>query len=396
MFREYKNQSGDWEYLDDNLDTQETEALFLILIRSLMDAGAAINPKVDESSLESLGGKKGDISAFDTYIHKSDIELRSVMVESHSPLTVASEYRNLKLVDIFLRKGADVNFRTKEGTSALQECLYSTEERALGCDDSSAITLKLLSKREPLFPGAKSLLRVIGVAQSLVDAGADIHGEICWCAWLPDYQDSHRHAGLCSTALDLSVRTESVVLVKIMLRAGANRTTKYSLECAIKMGDFELVELLLDIGSPLSPYAVRLAMRIDDGKIIGALLKARPDIATQRMVLVGATVLGNKAIINQVFERGVTKGRELLQEHHEMESALRDCCHSRYIATLRLIIDKFSMCNVSISPYLGGAVIRAVSHGYDHILDTLLSAGADVNAVFDSARTALVTAIEVQ
>ena len=395
IFPVFKDQRGYWEYLDDNPDTQETAALFLILIRSLMDAGAAINPKVDESSLESLGGKKGDILAFDRYIHKSDIELRSVMVESHSPLTVASKYRNLKLVDIFLQKGADVNFWTKEGTSALQECLYSTEERALDCHYSPAITPKLLSKREPLFPGAKSLLRVIGVAQSLVDAGADVHGEICWC-WLPDSQGSRRHAGRYSTTLDLGVLTESVVLVKIMLRAGGNRTTKYSLEYAIKIGDFELVELLLDIGSPLSSYAIQLAMRIDDGKIIGALLKARPDITTQKMVLVEAIVLGNNDIINQVFERGVTKGRELLHEHHELESALRDCCHSGYIVTLRLIIDKFSMCNVSISPYLGGAVMRAVSHCYDHILDILLSAGADVNAVFDSARTALVIAIEVK
>jgi ankyrin repeat protein len=60
---------------------------------------------------------------------------------------------------------------------------------------------------------------------------------------------------------------------------------------------------------------------------------------------------------------------------------------------LRLIIDKFSMCNVSISPYLGGAVLQAVDCGYDYMLDTLLSAGANVNAISVSGQTALVTAI---
>jgi ankyrin repeat protein len=368
-----------WQDPDDHPDTQETADIFHILIRSLMDAGAAINPKVDESSLGSLNGKKG-------HIPESNIILCSFMVESHSPLTVASKYRNLELVDIFLQKGADVTFRTKEGTSALQECLYSTEERALDCYRSPVITPKPLSKREPLFPDAKSLSRVIGVAQSLLDAGDDVHGEVCW----RDRSDRYDHTGFCTTTFELSVLTESVVVVKMMLGAGSNRTARYSLDYAIKIGDFELVALLLDIGAPLSPYAVQLAMGRGHEKIFGALLKARPDIRIQRMVLVEAIVLGKNAIINQVFEGGVTKGRKILQDLHGLESALQ----FGPIDTVRLIIDKFSMCNVSISPYLGGAIIQAASHGYNHILDTLLSAGADVNAVSKSGKTALVAAIQ--
>ncbi|KAH8753943.1 ankyrin repeat-containing domain protein [Hyaloscypha finlandica] len=372
--------------LGDHPDTQETAALFLILIRSLIDAGAAINPKVDESSLGGLNGKKGDISTF-------DLELPFVITESHSPLTVASKYRNRELVDIFLQKGADVNFRTKEGTSALQECLYSTEERRAsdcydcGSDDCGVIiTPKPLSKRKRLFPGAESLPRVIGVAQSLLAAGNDVHGEVYWHA---RSHDRHGHTGFCTTTFELSVLTESAVLVKMMLRAGGNRTARYSLDYAINIGDFELVALLLDNGAPLSPYAVQLAMRREHEKIVGALLKARPHITIQRMVLAEAIVLGNNAIINQVFECGITKGRKLLEEHHGLESALQ----FGPIDTLRLIIDKSSMCDVSISPYLGGAVLRAVDCGNDQMLDTLLSAGADVNAVSDSGQTALVTAI---
>jgi ankyrin repeat protein len=355
--------------LGDHPDTQETAALFLILIRSLIDAGAAINPKVDESSLGGLNGKKGDISTF-------DLELPFVIVESHSPLTVASKYRNGELVDIFLQKGADVNFRTKEGTSALQECLYSTEERRESdCYDCGVITPKPLSKRKRLFPGAESLPRVIGVAQSLLAAGNDVHGEVYWYA---RSHDRHGHTGFCTTTFELSVLTESAVLVKMMLRAGGNRTARYSysLDYAINIGDFELVALLLDIGAPLSPYAVQLAMGRGHEKIFGALLKAQPHITTQRMVLAEAIVRGNNAIINQVFECGVTKGRKLLEEHHGLESALQ----FGPIDTLRLIIDKFSMCDVSISPYLRGAVLRAVIHGNGQMLDTLLSAGADVNA----------------
>jgi ankyrin repeat protein len=368
--------------LGDHPDTQETAALFLILIRSLIDAGAAINPKVDESSLGGLNGKKGDISTF-------DLELPFVIVESHSPLTVASKYRNRELVDIFLQKGADVNFRTKEGTSALQECLYSTEERRESdCYDCGVITPKPLSKRKRLFPGAESLPRVIGVAQSLLAAGNDVHGEVYWHA---RSHDRHGHTRFCTTTFELSVLTESAVLVKMMLRAGGNRTARYSysLDYAINIGDFELVALLLDNGAPLSPYAVQLAMRRGHEKIFGALLKARPHIATQRMVLAEAIVLGNNAIINQVFECGVTKGRKLLEEHHGLESALQ----FGPFDTLRLIIDKSSMCDVSISPYLGGAVLRAVDCGNDRMLDTLLSAGADVNAVSVSGQTALVIAI---
>jgi ankyrin repeat protein len=165
------------------------------------------------------------------------------------------------------------------------------------------------------------------------------------------------------------------------------------LEYAVKIGDFELVELLLDIGAPLSSKAVKLAMHGDHRKVIRTLLKARPYIPTQRMILVEAVSLGDNTTLKHISGYGVAKVQRLLQELHGLKSALRDCCGDGHIDTLRLIINIFSMCNMSLSPYFGDSVYCAIGYGNHDILDTLLSAGADINAVSDSGQTALVTAI---
>jgi ankyrin repeat protein len=128
-----------WEDPDDHPDTQKTATLFLILIRSLMDAGAAINPKVDESSLEGLNGKKGDISTF-------DLELPLVIAESHSPLTVASKYRNRELVNIFLQKGADVTFGRKKALPLFRN--VSTARR----NDERQIVTSMESSHQNRYP----------------------------------------------------------------------------------------------------------------------------------------------------------------------------------------------------------------------------------------------------
>lgn len=145
------------------------------------------------------------------------------------------------------------------------------------------------------------------------------------------------------TILDLSVLTGSVVLVRLILSTGCNSTTEYSLGFTINTSDFELVELVLDISTPLLSQAIELAIRKDHGKIIRALLKARPNIVTQRMILVEAVYFGDNTTINYVFEYRVPRGQRLLENLRGLKLALNNYYSSRYINTLRLIIEKFSM-----------------------------------------------------
>jgi ankyrin repeat protein len=109
-------------------------------------------------------------------------------------------------------------------------------------------------------------------------------------------------------------------------------------------------------------------------------------------ILYQATRLGNDSILKHIFDYGDFKGGEFVRALQGLEGALEDCCSSGYIGTLRLIIDECSNYNVSIAPHLGGSLRLAIFNNHDDIVDTLLLAGADINAA-SSGRTALRTAI---
>ena len=392
--RDYKDS---WEnreeiYLaesDQDLQEPTDRTLFLDLIFRLMDAGASVNPTVDRSSPtfhDWDGNNKPYLNG----------RLASFMQDGHSPLTAASKYRNKELVDFFLQHGADIDILTERGTSSLQECLYSWDP--MGLDEAYHDGLTPLSLRQPMFPGSESLSTVMGVARSLIEAGADVDEDLLWCPLEEDDRDfEHCHteeAGCYLKTLDLSVLIESVELVDIMLCAGASTSTIHSLEQAIKIGSFQMVNTLLNIGASLSPQAVRIAMLQHDSlEYIMTLLEKRPDVMTQKTIFFEAIRSGKNSILEYIFDYGNSRGRNLLHELDGIESSIEECCRSGRVDTLRLIIDKCSQYNVSISSHFGRSLSLAVFHGREDIMDTLLSAGADVNYV-SSGSTALQVAME--
>jgi hypothetical protein len=113
------------------------------------------------------------------------------------------------------------------------------------------------------------------------------------------------------------------------------------------------------------------------------------------MILFEAIQLGNDSIVEYIFEYGISKGQNLIHELHSVESAIQCCCSSGFVGTLRLIIEKCSKYNVSVSPHLHGSVCQAISCGRNSIVDVLLSASANVDSVF-LGKTALQAAIEMK
>jgi ankyrin repeat protein len=386
-----------WEYgkeetqAGDDQDLEIPSACFFNLIYSLVDKGAAINPIIDQSSPTLQYWDRDKTSNL-------DIRLDSVMKDGHSPLTAASKYRNDELVNFFLQQGADQDFLTQRDTCALRECLFSWEQTEL---DGIGGDVSTLYERVSIFPGSESLSKVIGVARSLIGAGVDVDKHFLWCPQEEDdEEDEHFHhfhteEGCYLSTLDLSVLTESVELVDMMLCAGATTSTRYSLEQAIKTGSLEMVNALLSAGAPLSSSAVKNAIRQDEfggSQYIKTLLRQRPGFITQMKLLCEAIRRGNESVLKHIFDYGDFKGGELVRALEGLEGALEGCCGSGYIGTLRLIIDECSKYNVSITSHLGGSLGRAILRNHDDIADTLLLAGADINAVY-SGRTALMTAI---
>jgi hypothetical protein len=224
-----------WEYgkettqAGDDRDLEIPSARFLDLIYSLVGKGAAINPIIDRSSPTLQYWDRDKTSNLDP-------RLDSVMEDGHSPLTAASKYRNEELVNFFLQQGADQDFLTQRDTCALRECLFSWEQTELHTGDALNGNPRTLSERVSIFPGSESLSKIMDVACSLIDAGVDVNKHFLWC---PREEGKHSHTkeeGCYLSTLDLSVLTESVELVDMMLCAGATIFTEHSLERQLRRG----------------------------------------------------------------------------------------------------------------------------------------------------------------
>ncbi|KAH8745613.1 ankyrin repeat-containing domain protein [Hyaloscypha finlandica] len=319
------------------------------------------------------------------------------MQDGHSPLTAASKYRHKELVDLFIQMGADVKFLTRRNTSALHECLYSWEE--MKSDYYHTEGLLPLSEREELYPGSRSLPKVVGVVRSLLDAGVDANGESNNC--FLSYEHGHKEDGCrhstAYTALDLSVLTGSVELVDMLLRAGASTTTKFSFGHAIQLGSLQLIDRLLSVGAPVSIRAVNSAIRKDgNGQYIKALLSKRRSIRIKGIVLVEAIELGATSTIEDLFKDKTSNLRKLIHNSSHLTTAIESCCASGHLDTLHLLLDKSSTSNFSLSQWFGQSIRMAVSNHHDKVVDALLSANADVNATNDVGKTALLAATQNQ
>lgn len=82
----------------------------------------------------------------------------------------------------------------------------------------------------------------------------------------------------------------------------------------------------------------------------------------------------------------------LSQELYVIGPAIEEYYHSRHITTLHFTINKCSKYNVSISSNFCASVRQAVCGGHSEIVDILISAGVDVNYIYNED-TALRAAI---
>jgi ankyrin repeat protein len=349
---------------------EETDR-FLNLVNSLINAGASVNLDV---SGEFFGTGLG-------YGYYS-------LSDGHSPLTAACKYRILELVDLFIYKGADVKFLTDHDMSALHECLYSWEEMRAGQGE-----LFPLCRREQLFPGSQSISKIASVVRSLLKAGVDVNDESGW-----GYCETHDECECpSSTTLDLSLLTGNIEIVDMILYAGARATTEHSVEHAIEIESVEVLGCLLRAGAPLSKKAIGNAVEKDrNGGYVKALLAERQNIRTKRAVLVEAIKSGARSIIVHLFNDETSNHRKLFQKSPDLTCAIERCCEKGDVDVLRLILEKSSTYQVSISPMSGRSLFLAASKKHVEIIDAILSAGMEVNAMAKVGHSALLEAIKNQ
>ena len=377
--RAYK-QRGDydtWSAVDCYLPTQEaTDNCLFRLIHSLISAGAAVN-LIDMGQVGLLRLKMND----------GWVRYRTFTIglkEVHTPLSAASKYQKRCIVDLFIQNGADVTILTGQKTSPLHECLYSWDQVA---DDLRQYGfLRPLQDRGFSTRGCKSLDVVVEVVRSLINAGANVHEKIeCRDMYiLPiDYSGPEFY-----TIFDLGVLTGSMDVVNMFLTAGAQMTAlsvKYVSEFKSLHG---LNNFLCSGASALIDSSI-IATSFQD--VCLEDLTGRESIPIEVAAFLQAIRLGHDSEIEDWLIEETLLWRACLYEGATLTEAIENCCGKGYIRALRLILQSSLKCQVSL-PF-GNSLYSAIMNGHDEVIEALLSAGANINAMAEEGQTPLLASI---
>ena len=380
--------------------SQDDSDSLLRLVISLIDAGASINLE----DIDSFGTTRPSLDG-DNDLHL-DNRPASLLHDGHSPLTAASKYRHKEIVDLLIQNGANVEFLTDRETSALQECLYSWEEMKCDVDIEWGGEPRPsgLSYRGPLFRGSLRKSRIIGVVRSLLDAGADANYSTIYEFTDKyededggDYEDYVKYSSAFSP-LDLAVYTEVIEVVEMLLCGGANATER-SLEVATDIQSLAMFDCLLKTTVPVSKEVLRFASQEKDYgerrfRWMEMILTRRQDIQTRRAAMIEAIRLGAISIVEDLLNSETSDSGPLLEGSPELAAAIEECCSHDDIGVLRRILDRNFKYRSVVVLWLGHSIHEAVLYNHPEVVNMLVAAGADVNAMTPNYQTALLAAIQ--
>ena len=364
---------NDGRNIIDNVPSRQETANFLKFINFLIDAGAAINI----SDIEQRCQTPMNIQ-LQTNMDRENLDRRlSLVIHSgHSPLTAASKYRNLDLVNLLINKGAEINFITDKDTTALHECLYSWEGMVV--DSGYDVIVRPLSKRRKIFRGARDLSSLTAVAYRLLNAGAIKHDEFLWKSVLDEayVRDDWDEDDIRYTILDLAVFTESIDFIYMLLHMGIYPKSYRSVEYALKIGNIGLIKSLLIAGAPLSAEAVHTAVRKDATKggnaYVEALLSFRRSFELKMEAFFEALTIGSTPVVEYLL-KDQTYNCQRLYTSSKFAEGIRKCCSDGHYDTLHLVLDKSPFPLDRINEFIS----IAGSYGHGEIVDILLSRCAD-------------------
>lgn len=381
---------------DDHLATQEATDRLFNLICCLINAGAAINlsdiGQLRPTELEIT--QKLDLLGDGEEHEEEEDEQRYFyfdLNEVHSPLSVASKCQRKDIVDLLIQNGADVKFLTDQGTSALHECLYSRDQMNYN------LVYGLLSQfqeRNLVSQGCKSLHAVVDVARSLIMAGANVHEEFNCVSMYSLYDD---YSGPTSyTIFDLGVIGGSIEVVNMLISAGAHMT-ELSVTYAIRLNSLDILNHLLDCDALVSTDAIIIATRRQD-EYQQACLTKREHGWIKETALLEAIHWGCASIIKYLLKDRAFVWGNVLYMSAKLTKAIESCCREGHIGALCILLHNSVECQFSLSPWFGDSPFfcLAILKGRDEVIDTLLSAGADVNAMAHNGQTPLLAAIKTK
>ena len=389
---------------------------FMSLINLLIDRGAKINLEdIDDldyidslniiDSSENLKWREGHV-------------FNSLFLDDHLPISAASKYRHKELVDFLIQKGANVNDLTGRETSAIQECIYSWEE--LGVDLEWDSKPPKVYGRQRLFRNIINIPDITSVVHSLLDAGAIVPSSTRYKFWARHKEDTKYLLDLSS--LDLAILANSLELVRMVLSFGTVIVRPAS-EVSVQVASLDIFDYLIRTETPISKKTMRdvfeNSLALGDVSWTTTLLDKRRDLQTRSDALIESIRHGSISTLDSILDTENQDSGPLLSSTPNLARAIQQCCRSGYLEVLRRILDKKFKYRSTIVSRLDCSILEAI-HGSqkeqenfghstffgktasamfdrtEEMVDVLLSAGADVNAVAPNYQTALTAAISIR
>jgi ankyrin repeat protein len=309
-------------------------------VETLLEAGAGVDPVVEDDDEYSLGGTVLERAAL-----WGDIKLIEILLEagasiSQSTLCFATKSNNTQLVSMLLNAGANVDGRSRNVVSALR----------------AAVDWENLD-----------------LVKFLLEAGADVNPNVM----------VNKFARL-KTPLQAASYLGNIDLVRILLNAGARVNTSVSrnvdrdephvtaLQDAVATGESELVEMLLE------------AVVRKNAKLAQTLLDAGAEVNSPARVIAESTPLyaaiewGDPIVIQTLLDAGANINAPITNENGKTALAAtvsrRDTklIHSMWIAGV-------DVNNPSARLWGKTALETAVETGDIRLVRYLLDVGADTN-----------------
>jgi len=327
-----------------------------------------------------------------------DLEARNK--NGQTALVLAGFNGRLDAIRVLLDAGADVNQTSQNGWTALMRASYSGHIEVMkfliaqGADVNAGTYVTALS-----WAAENGLLEAVDL---LLESGADVN------AVTPGQPRG--------TVLSKAVQRRHVTVVRRLLEAGADPRVTSPLCAAAWGGQLELVNLLLDAGAPANDEAcapLSAAARSGRLDIVTRLLDEGADPARADSALHNAAVRGASDVVSLLIERGMDVNA--VDASSGGMTSLHRAVLSQSLETVRMLLDAGADVDAKAEH---GTTPLMIALPYDRrdvlareeqrrwspdwtdprlaMIELLLEAGADVNAVDGYERTVLAQAEAVE
>ncbi|KAJ8668005.1 hypothetical protein QAD02_009668 [Eretmocerus hayati] len=402
----------------DNPDKEGTTPLQLAAASGrVLTVKCLIKAKANVNAVDSKGATSLHCISTSTHFNDNLAEIIRLLMANEasldsrenlkhfSPLHCAVYNGNFELVEHYIKLGADVNAVCKD----LKTCLHLALDFRRFNDNSHWI-IKLLLKSGALLNARDKdgytplmfaiFLGDVELLEQLIKSGADAKAI------------NARGQSTLQHVFNTSDKISPPKLISILLKAGApihNRdkiSNEIALHYAVTFANVKAVEQLIRAGSDVNAVnqegrsclhmvfsPANRTMEESSHGIVCLLLKAGAKLEIRdddgRTPLVDAVILGETKFIQQLIRSGAdasiidTRGLSIL--HHAVRSPLfvNDC-----VDVIPLLLEAGA--SLEIHDYKGRTPLTlAASYGCTRMVEGLIEAGADVNAIDLEDRTVL-------